>query len=219
MPFRGGDDIAAPARGEPRRAGLFRRVGARAYRGIEDQFGGPARTRVILLFAAVLALNSADVATVGASATQLRQALHIGNADIGVLVAVTAIVGAIFSLPFGFVVDRANRVLVLSTTVVLWGLVMMASAGVGSFGQLVLIRAVLGAMTAATGPAVASLVGDFFPANERGKIWGYVLAGELVGAGAGFVITGDIAGISWRAAFVILALPTFPLAWALGHLP
>ncbi|HVM64343.1 MAG TPA: MFS transporter [Acidimicrobiales bacterium] len=219
VPFRGGDDIAAPARGEPRRAGLFRRVGARAYRGIEDQFGGPARTRVILLFAAVLALNSADVATVGASATQLRQALHIGNADIGVLVAVTAIVGAIFSLPFGFVVDRANRVLVLSTTVVLWGLVMMASAGVGSFGQLVLIRAVLGAMTAATGPAVASLVGDFFPANERGKIWGYVLAGELVGAGAGFVITGDIAGISWRAAFVILALPTFPLAWALGHLP
>jgi len=206
---------APPSGGTP----LARRLATRGWRSLESQFGGPARSRVILLFAAVLALNSADVATVGASATQLRQGLHISNSDIGILVAVTAVVAAVFSVPFGFLIDRFNRIRVLTTTVVLWGLVMLASAAVGTFGQLVLIRLVLGAMTAAAGPAVASLVGDFFPAEERGKIYGYVLAGELVGAGAGFVVTGDIAAISWRAAFVILALPTFPLAWALGHLP
>jgi MFS family permease len=221
VPYHGGDDVAAPARDlpAPAGAGAFRRVATNGYRALEDRFGGPARTRVILLFAAVLALNSADVATVGASATQLRQALHISNADIGVLVAVTAVVGALFSVPFGFLIDRTNRIGVLATTVALWGLVMLGSAAVGTFGQLVVIRMVLGAMTAASGPAVASLVGDYFPPDERGKIYGYILAGELVGAGAGFVITGDIANISWRAAFVILALPTFPLAWALGRLP
>ena len=221
LPYDGGDDVAAPPRhaqapgGEP----VVRRVAGTGWRALERQLGGPARTRVIVLFAAVLALNSADVATVGASATQLRQALHIGNADIGVLVAVTAVVGAVFSVPFGFLIDRTVRIGVLSTTVVLWGLVMLGSAAVGTFGQLVFVRMLLGAMTAASGPAVASLVGDYFPADERGKIYGYVLAGELIGAGAGFVVTGDIANISWRAAFVLLALPTFPLAYALAHLP
>ncbi|TAN20389.1 MAG: MFS transporter [Actinomycetota bacterium] len=182
-------------------------------------FGGPARTRVILLLAGVLALNSADIATVGASATQLRQGLHISNTDIGLLVAGTAIVAAVFSIPFGILVDRAHRVALISITVTLWGVVMFLSAFSTSFGQLMIARLVLGAITAVSGPGVASLIGDYFPAGERGKIYGYVLAGELLGAGIGFIISGDLADISWRAAFAILALPTIPLAWALVHLP
>ena len=182
-------------------------------------FGGPARTRVILLLAGVLALNSADIATVGASATQLRQGLHISNTDIGLLVAVTAAVAAIFSIPFGVLVDRAHRIAMISVTVAIWGIVMFLSALSTSFGELLIARVVLGAVTAVSGPAVASLIGDYFPAGERGKIYGYVLAGELIGAGAGFVITGDAADISWRVAFAILAVPTIPLAWALSHLP
>jgi len=182
-------------------------------RGLDTVLGGPARTKVVVLLACVLALNSADTATVGASATELRQALHIGNADIGLLVAVTAVVGALFSVPFGVLVDRTNRIRLLTVTIVLWGLAMVASATVGSFGSLLLIRLVLGAVTASSGPAVASLIGDYFEGGERGKIYGYVLAGELIGAGVGFLITGDVAAISWRAAFVVLALPAFALAW------
>ncbi len=182
-------------------------------------FGGPARMRVILLLAGVLALNSADIATVGASATQLRQSLNISNTDIGLLVAVTAVVAAIFSIPFGILVDRAHRIAVISVTVTLWGIVMFLSAFSTDFGQLMVARLALGAITAVSGPGVASLIGDYFPAGERGKIYGYVLAGELLGAGAGFLITGDLADISWRIAFAILAVPTIPLAWALIHLP
>src|SRR6185437_14085258 len=40
-----------------------------------------------------------------------------------------------------------------------------------------------------------------------------------VGAGVGFGITGDIAALSWRAAFILLALPAFGLAWAVARLP
>lgn len=191
----------------------------RTWRGLDSVFGGPARSRVIVVLACLLALNSADTATVGASATQLRASLHISNTDIGLLVAVTAIVGAAASVPFGVLVDRVNRVRILVATVVLWGVAMLASAAVTSFGELLLIRIALGAVTASSGPAVASLVGDYFPSGERGKIYGYVLAGELLGAGVGFVVTGDVAALSWRAAFVILALPTVALVWALARLP
>ena len=50
--------------------------------------GGPARARVVLLFGAVLALNTADASTVGAVAAQLEPALHIGNTEVGLLVGV-----------------------------------------------------------------------------------------------------------------------------------
>jgi MFS family permease len=96
---------------------------------------------------------------------------------------------------------------------------MVWSASVSTFGDLLVARLALGAVTAAAGPFVASLVGDYFPGSERGRIYGFILAGELVGAGVGFAVTGDIAALSWRAAFVILALPAFVLAWLVMRLP
>src|SRR5262249_3814241 len=87
-----------------------------------------------------------------------------------------------------------------------------------NFGMLLLARLALGAVTAAW-PFVASLVGDYFAAAERGRIYGFILAGELLGAGVGFAVTGDIAALSWRAALVILALPAFVLAWPIIRLP
>lgn len=160
----------------------------------------------------MLGLAGADAATVGAAATPLIRSLHITNTDIGLLVSVPSLVAAIASLPFGVLADRARRVRVLSVAVLAWGLVMVWSATVSSFGGLLLTRLVLGLVTAAAGPLVASLVGDWFPSAERGRIYGYVLTGELLGAGLGFTVSGDVAAISWRAAFLILAIPAFVLA-------
>lgn len=187
-------------------------------RGLDTAFGGPARSRVIVLLACVLALSSADASTVGASAVELRQALNIGNAEIGLLVSVTAVVGAVASVPFGVLVDRTHRIALLTIAITLWGVAMIASAAVSTFGALLLVRLFLGAVTAVAGPAVASLVGDYFPSAERGKIYGYILGGELLGAGVGFFISGDVAAISWRAAFVVLAIPAFALAWMMRTL-
>ena len=218
----GGSGYRPPPRPQPestgrRVAGGAGRLARGAYRSTSRQLtttlGGPARTRVIVILAAVLALSSADASTVGASASELRSAMHIGNSEIGLLVAVTALVGAIFSVPFGVLVDRFHRVGLLVGALLLWGVAMLASASVSTFGALLVVRLFLGAVTAVAGPAVASLVGDYFPSGERGKIYGYILGGELVGAGVGFFITGDVAALSWRLAFVLLAVPAFALAY------
>jgi MFS family permease len=198
---------------------VVRRGGRAARRQLVAASGGPARTRIVVVLGSVLALSSADTATVGAAAIQLRHALGIDNADIGLLVAVTAGVGAVFSVPFGVLADRARRTWLLSFAVALWAVAMIWSATADSFGQLLLSRVWLGAVTAATAPTVASLVGDWIPGAERGKIYGYILTGELAGGGVGFAVTGDIAALSWRAAFVILALPAFVLAWLVFRLP
>jgi MFS family permease len=195
------------------------RLAGAGSRALERTLGGAERTRVVVLLASVLALSSADASTVGASATELRHALHINNTDIGLLVSATSLVAAAASLPFGVLADRVRRTWFLGLAIVLWGVAMIWSATVPNFGMLLVARLALGAVTAAAGPFVASLVGDYFPGAERGRIYGFILAGELLGAGVGFAVTGDIAALSWRAALVILALPAFVLAWLVIRLP
>ena len=194
-------------------------VGRFTARNVTDAIGGRERTRVVVILACVLGLSGADAATVGASATALRNSLHITNTDIGLLVAVTSLIGAVATLPFGVLADRVRRTWVLGGVIVLWGLAMLWSATAADFGQLLRARLFLGAVTAAAGPMVASLVGDYFAGSERGRIYGFILTGELLGAGFGFAVTGDIAALSWQAAFVILSIPAFVLAWLVLRLP
>lgn len=206
-------------RAASRRAAALRRAGGRAGRHLESVFGGPDRTRVIVVLACVLALSSADAATVGAAATPLRRSLHISNTDVGLLVTASSLVAAAASLPFGIVADRLRRTRTLGFTVGLWGIAMLWSATAGNFDKLLWSRLFLGVVNASAGPIVASMVGDYFPSAERGRIYSFILTGELLGAGVGFAVTGDVAALSWRAAFVILALPTFVLARFVLALP
>lgn len=191
-------------------------VGAIA-RSLTRVLGGAERTRVIVLLACVLGLAGADAATIGASASELKQGLHISNTDIGLLVSVTALIGAVATLPFGVLADRVRRTTTLGLVIFLWAAAMLWSASVSDFHELLLARLCLGAVVAAAGPLSASLIGDWFAGSERGRIYGFVLAGETLGAGFGFAVTGDISAVSWiggwRAAFVVLGILSTILAW------
>ncbi|HSC04999.1 MAG TPA: MFS transporter [Solirubrobacteraceae bacterium] len=185
-------------------------------RVLKRLLGDPARTRVIVLLACVLGLESADLSTIGATAPQLQTAFHISNTQLGLLAAISTFVGALFTVPMGALTDRVRRVNLLAISVSLWAVAMVACALAQTYGWLLLARLGLGAVTATAGPAIASLTGDFFPAAQRGKIYGYILSGELLGAGVGFVISGSVASaVSWRAAFAVLALPAAALALAI----
>lgn len=208
-------------RPEPSGAGraTVRAVGraGRVVRGrVVHHVGGPARARVIGLFGGVLALSTADAATVGAVARQLNTSLNINFAEIGLLSTVPLLIGAVFVAPVGMLVDRVKRLPLLSASIVLWSVASLASAFAGSYGTLLLTRVALGAVSATAGPAIASLTGDYFPANERGRVFSYILAGEVAGTAAGFIVSSTVASvISWRAAFVMMAIPGFFLARAL----
>src|ERR1700756_3648674 len=106
-------------------SGFLRLIG-RGVRGeVVKRTGGPARARVIVLFALVLALNGADASTVGAIAPQLESSLPINNTDIGLLSSVTLLVGALFTIPVGLLVDRTKRMTLLALSIVLWSLASM----------------------------------------------------------------------------------------------
>jgi MFS family permease len=167
----------------------------------------------------VLALESADLATVGASAPQLQAAFGISETQLGLLAAVSTFVGAIATVPFGALVDRVNRTRLLAVAIAIWAAAMALGAAAESYRWLLLTRVGLGAVTAVAAPAIASLTGDLFPASERGKVYGYVLSGELLGAAIGFVVCGSVASaLSWRWGFAVLAPPALILAVTIRRL-
>ncbi|MCW3840541.1 MFS transporter [Micromonospora yasonensis] len=181
--------------------------------------GGPGRARVVLLLAAVLALNSADTGTLGAAAAQLEASLGIDHARLGLLAAASSGVGAVASVPLGVLADRTNRVRLLALTVALWAAAMAAGALAPSYWWLFGSRLLLGAAVAAAGPVVVSLTGDFIPPAERAGVLGWILAGEIIGAGVGLLIGGEVAAaVSWRAAFLLLATASAVLAVAVWRL-
>jgi MFS family permease len=204
----------SPTRLVLRALGLVARRTGRALRGQVVQIvGGPARARVVTMFGLVLALSGADAATVGAVAPQLQASLKIGTTEIGLLSTVSLLVGAVFVIPVGLLVDRVKRMPLLAGSIVLWSVASLASAFAGSYSSLLITRLALGAVTATAGPAIASLTGDYFPSRERGRVYAYILGGEVAGSAIGFIVSGSVASlIDWRAAFVLLAIPGFFLA-------
>ncbi|MGI8576867.1 MAG: MFS transporter [Nocardioidaceae bacterium] len=192
-------------------------------RNVKDRLkyavGGAARLRVVVLLACVLALEAADTATIGATAVSLERTLHINNTDIGLLVTVSTGIGALATLPIGALTDRINRVNLLAGAILVWSVAMAISGASISYNMLLITRLALGAVVATAGPAVASLTGDFFPAAERGRIYGFILSGELIGAGVGFLVSGDLAAVlSWRYSFWVLSVPGLFLAIAIWRL-
>lgn len=181
--------------------------------------GGPARRRAIVVLAAVLSLSSADGGAIGALAAQLESSFRVGNTEIGLLVTVSSLVGSLATLPMGILADRSTRTRLLTIAIALWSGSMILTGTSVNFAMLLLTRLALGIVTAAAGPVVASLVGDLFPPAERSRIYGYVLTGELLGAGAGLLVAGEIgAALGWRYAFFALAIPSAVLAWAVPRL-
>lgn len=186
---------------------------------LTTQLGGPARRRVVVLLAAVLGLQAADVGTIAALAFQLEHVFRIGNPELGLLVTVSALVGAAGTVPMGSVADRFPRVRVLWVAIAIWALAQGASGLATSFPVLLGIRVALGAVTAAAGPIVTSLTGDLFPPKDRGRMWGYILTGEVLGTGLGILVAGLMASwVNWRAAFFALAVPSLALAWVVRRM-
>ncbi|MBP0456836.1 MFS transporter [Streptomyces montanisoli] len=187
---------------------------------VKRALGGGARAQRVLVLGAVLGLDGADKGTVSAMAGPLKHAFSIGNTEIGLLATVVAVVGGVFTIPVGALTDRVRRTRLLAFSTVLWVAATAMSGFAPSYLWLLVSRAALGAVTATSGPTVASLTGDYFPVRERARTYGSILAGELAGTALGFAVSGTVgSALGWRFAFWWLVIPGVLLVWAVWRLP
>jgi predicted MFS family arabinose efflux permease len=130
---------------------------------------------------------------------------------------VFAIVGALATVPIGVLTDRTRRITIIVVSILLWCCATGVAAAAWSFAVLFAARITLGVVTAAGGPPVTSIVGDLFQIDARGRVLGWVKSGELVGAGAGFIVAALLLPVSWRAVFAALAVLGLVVAWRISR--
>src|SRR5450759_1302637 len=146
---------------------------------------------------------------VGAAASPLIQKeFHLSDSQVGLLGSAFLLVYALAALPFGYWADRGVRRTVVAAGVAIWSVATLFTGFARSFPQLFLSRAVRGIGEAGYYPAGTSLLSDYFPKEERGRVMSIWGAGSTFGIAVGFAGGGYIAEkFGWRSAFFFAAVP------------
>ncbi len=168
---------------------------------------------VLGLMVAINLLNYMDRWVASSAGPSIEKDLGISDAQFGLLGTAFLLVYAIAALPFGYWGDRGVRKNVIGVGVAIWSVATLFTGFARTFGQLFLSRAVVGIGEASYYPAGTSMLSDFFPKEQRGRvasIWG---AGSTIGIALGFAGGGFIAEhYGWPKAFFVAAIPGLILA-------
>jgi MFS transporter, Spinster family, sphingosine-1-phosphate transporter len=153
-------------------------------------------------------LNYMDRWVASAAAPLIQKEFHLSDALIGLLASAFLLVYAFAALPFGYWADRGVRRTVVGVGVAIWSVATLFTGFAQNFFQLFLSRAVLGIGEASYYPAGTSLMSDYFPKGQRGRVMSIWGAGSTLGIAVGFAGGGYIAEkFGWRDAFFFAAVP------------
>jgi MFS family permease len=163
---------------------------------------------VLAVMVGINFLNYADRYVGAAVAPLVQSEFHLSDAQIGLLGTAFLLVYAVAALPFGYWGDRGVRRTIIGIGVTIWSLATLVSGLATNYLQLFLSRAAVGIGEASYFPAGTSLVSDYFPNQERGRVMSIWGAGSAIGIAVGFAGGGYIADhFGWRTAFYFAAVP------------
>ena len=153
-------------------------------------------------------LNYMDRWVAASAGPAIEKDLQISDALFGLLGTAFLLVYAIAALPFGYWGDRGIRKTIIGVGVTIWSLATLFTGFARSYFQLFLSRAIVGVGEASYFPAGTSLLADYFPKEQRGRVMSIWGGGSTIGIAIGFAGGGYIAEkFGWRPAFFIAAVP------------
>jgi putative MFS transporter len=164
--------------------------------------------------------DAMDVLLIGFLVAPITKEFTLAPAQVG-LVASAGFVGMFFGAAIsGRLADRYGRRLIFQATLVLFSVGAVFSALAPTFETLLAARVIAGLGLGGELPVVATLVSEFSPRAQRGRMivllesfWAY---GTLA---AGLVALFVLPQFGWRGAFVVAALPALYVAYLRSALP
>jgi MFS family permease len=110
---------------------------------------------------------------------------------------------------FGRLAERYSRWMLVGIGVVLWSLASGASGLATTFGVLLLTRCFVGVGEAAYGPVAPTIISDYFPVANRGRVLAWFYMAIPVGSALGYVLGGTVghSSLGWRWAFYLVVVP------------
>lgn len=137
----------------------------------------------------------------------------LSDKELGGLVSIISIVVALAGIPIALMADRMSRVKSIFVMATTWSIATISCMFAGSYAQLFVARATVGAGEAGYGSVGAALISSLFPKRLRGALLGAFFAAASLGSVLGVVMGGAIAAKwGWKAAFGVVGVPGLVLA-------
>jgi MFS transporter, Spinster family, sphingosine-1-phosphate transporter len=179
----------------------------------EYLFGPPAAWMAYALTLALMLFNYADRQVIVSVFPYLKTQWSLSDTQLGALVSVVSITVAIAGIPIALVADRTSRVKSIVAMAITWSAATVATMFARGYGQLVVIRALVGLGEAGYGSVGTALIATHFPSRLRGTVLAGFFAAASIGNVLGVMIGGVIAvRFGWRAAFGVVGVPGLLLA-------
>ena len=155
-----------------------------------------------------------DRYVVSALAESLKHSnLGLSDANLGSLMSGFLIVYTLTAPIFGSLGDRRSRPRLIAFGVACWSFATALSGFAGSYLALFAARASVGVGEAAYVTIAPSLLSDYFPVRQRGRVMAIFFCAIPVGSALGYVVGGLVdKHYGWRSAFFVAGIPGLLLA-------
>ena len=139
--------------------------------------------------------------------------LALTDTQAGSLMSGFLIVFALIAPMFGVLGDRMSRPRLIAFGVGCWSIATALSGVAWNFTSLFVARASVGVGEAAYVTIGPSLLSDYFPRNQRGRVMAIFFCAIPVGSALGYIVGGlmDV-HFGWRMAFFVAGIPGIVLA-------
>jgi len=160
-------------------------------------------------------LSYLDRYIVAAVAQSLKQAgMGLTDADLGTFMSAFMIVYTVVAPIFGALGDRGSRPRLIALGVGIWSMATALSGMAVNYLTLLAARAAVGVGEASYVTIAPSLLSDYFPLRQRGRVMAVFFCAIPVGSALGYVVGGLVdKHFGWRAAFFVAGIPGLLLAW------
>jgi MFS transporter, Spinster family, sphingosine-1-phosphate transporter len=143
----------------------------------------------------------------------IKHDLNFSDTQLGSLGFGFLLVYALLAPVFGALGDRRSRPRLIALGVALWSFATAMSGFALNFLSLFAARAAVGVGEASYVTIAPSLLSDYFPLRQRGRVMAIFFCAIPVGSALGYVVGGFVSTHwSWRAAFFVAGVPGLALA-------
>lgn len=149
----------------------------------------------------------------------MKRDLAISDTQMSLLQGIAfAVFYTILGLPIGRLVDRRNRIGIISIGVFFWSLMTSLCGTAKVYWHLFAYRIGVGVGEAALSPSAYSIISDYFPPKRIGLAIGVYGMGVYIGAGLALVIGAEVIGMVAKGGDVVLPLLGQVYTWQLVFL-
>jgi MFS transporter, ACS family, glucarate transporter len=171
------------------------------------------RYQVLAFLLAMGAITYLDRVCIAGAAPYIMHDLALTAVQMGLVFSAFTLAYALFEIPTGAWGDRIGARRVLTRIVVWWSAFTMLTGAVYNFMSLLAVRFLFGMGEAGAFPNAGRTFSRWFPASERGRVWGIFFAGVHLGGGLTPLLVGALLLLmSWRMVFLVCGL--VGLFWA-----